>query len=219
MIYTKIVCKLINLDDELFVEMKSVLLEKFLDFVVIDKEKLTKEIVCEKVCDYIEKTLIKTDKTIESLVDYYRDSLSNLIEGYIKKKIETKNANGESEEQDTRAYKYFQYAKSTKEKDEDIHMHLEDFSRIMFCLYASIINNKMQVIEDFDLSFTSVKIHTLLGALEYEQKEEKKLFMFTLEGPSKKFDITKKYDRDTFMFIMVILMYYVLKMKEVRSEF
>ena len=212
--------ELLCLNEDVFDMMKTLLLERFVKFSFYnDTKEIAKEMIFEKLNDYIEKVSINTGKSFDELIDYYMEILCSLVEMRLKKKEEVKNVKDEKEEQDTRAYKYFSHAKKKREKKEKLIVDLDDFSRIIFCLYNEIINNEYQSISDFDLSFKSVDCSVLLNALENEKKEEKKIFMFTVEGESKKFDLTKKYSKDEFIFVMLILIYYRLRHLEVRSEF
>lgn len=212
--HVQIVNLLLKLDDNLFEEMKNILLEKYINFSIIDNEKVTKEILCEKLCDYIEKTIFKTNKSFEDLIKYYVDCFDELIGEHLEQIVIGENKKGKPIYEDSRAIKYFKEAKVRENDKKHPFIGLEDYSRISFCLYNEIIKNKRKNITDFNFSFDGIKIQTLINAIESEEVKGKKLFK--LEKLNKRFQTTNKYSKDSFMLVMTIIMFYLLKNKEVK---
>lgn len=216
--YVKIVSWMLELEDDLFEEMKSMLLEKYISFSIVSNDRITKEMVCEKLCDYIEKTLIKTDKTFDSLINKYMDSFNDLVKDYLENLSEIDEA-GKSNSIDSRATKFYKQAEKRRKDKERPLIGLEDYSRIMFCLYTEIIKNKRQPIQDFEYAFSCVKCQALVNSLESEEVEEKRIFNIKVADSTKRFNLKKKYNVDSFIMVMTIMMFYHLKSKEVRSEY
>lgn len=216
--YVKIVSWMLEIEDDLFEEMKSMLLEKYITFSIVSNEKITKEMVCEKLCDYIEKTLIKTDKSFDSLMNKYMDALEDLVKDYLENPS-GEDENGKSVSLDSRATKYFKQAEQKRKDKDHPFVGLEDFSRVMFCLYTAIIKNKRQPIQDFEYAFSCVKCQSLINAMESEEIKEKRIFNIKVADSTKRFNLKKKYNIDSFIMVMTIMMYYHLKNKEVRSEY
>lgn len=216
--YVKIVSWMLELEDDLFEEMKSMLLEKYISFSIVSNDRITKEMVCEKLCDYIEKTLIKTDKTFDSLINKYMDSFNDLVKDYLENLSEIDEA-GKSNSIDSRATKFYKQAEKRRKDKECPLIGLEDYSRIMFCLYTEIIKNKRQPIQDFEYAFSCVKCQALVNSLESEEVEEKRIFNIKVADSTKRFNLKKKYNVDSFIMVMTIMMFYHLKSKEVRSEY
>lgn len=214
--HVQIVNLLLKIDDALFEEMKNILLEKYIDFSVIDNEKVSKEILCEKLCDYIEKTIFKTKKSFDELVKYYMDCFEELVSEHLEQIIIGKNPKGKPIYADSRALKYFKEAKVRKDDKKHPFIGLEDYSRISFCLYNEIIKKKRGNITDFNYSFGGIRIQTIINAIESEETKGKKLFK--LEQLNKKFQTTNKYSKDSFMLVMVVIMFYHLKNKEVKEN-
>ena len=92
--YVRIVKWLLQIDDMLFEEMKSILLEKYISFSIMDDEKITKEMLCEKLCDYIEKVLLISNKSFEKLVNDYMDNIGDLVKEHLSKVCTAKDAKG-----------------------------------------------------------------------------------------------------------------------------
>ena len=66
-----------SFDDDTFEMLKKALVGEYLSFSVIKEDKVSKEELSEKVCDYFEKVTIKTGKSFDNLstrnlIDYSR---------------------------------------------------------------------------------------------------------------------------------------------------
>lgn len=219
MSYIEFVEKIMKIDDKLFEEMKMLLLGKYIDFSIIDDNNITKEIMCEKICDTLEKILIKTNKTFEALVNYYIDSMNGLIAGYLSKISTKKDAKGKEILEDSRAQKYFNHVQKIKKEKEFQFVDFEDYSRIIFCLYAEIIRNEHHKITDFEFSLENVKCQTIINALESEKVKETDIFALKFDKLSQRFKTDDKYSKDHFIIIMIVIMFYILKSKEVLGDY
>lgn len=216
--YVRIVKLLLQIDDMLFEEMKSILLEKYISFSIMDDEKITKEMLCEKLCDYIEKVLSISNKSFEKLVNDYMDNIGDLVKEHLSKVCTAKDAKGKERYEDSRAIKYFKQVQRKREDKENLLISFEDYSRIVICLYAEIIRNKYQSITDFDFSFEHIECHTIINAIETEGIKEKHVLNLKLSNARKKFK-GDKYSKNSFVLIMVIIMIYYLKNKAVKGDY
>lgn len=54
-----------SLDDNTFEMLKKALVGEYLSFSVIKEDKVSKEVLSEKICDYFEKVTIKTGKSFD----------------------------------------------------------------------------------------------------------------------------------------------------------
>lgn len=58
-----------SFDDNTFEILKKALLGEYLSFSIIKEDKVSKEELSEKVCDYFEKMTIKTGKSFDKLIE------------------------------------------------------------------------------------------------------------------------------------------------------
>jgi len=54
-----------SFDDDTFEMLKKALVGEYLSFSVIKEDKVSKEVLSEKICDYFEKVTIKTGKSFD----------------------------------------------------------------------------------------------------------------------------------------------------------
>lgn len=219
MSYIEIVERILKIGDELFEEMKILLLGKYLDFSIIDNDNVTKEMVCEKLCDNLEKILIKTNKTFDALINYYIDSMNDLIIGHLPKVSTRKDNKGKEILEDSRALKYFNHVQKIKKEKELQFVLIEDYTRVILCLYAEIIRKKHRNIFDFEFSFENVKCQTLINSLESEKVKETDIFALKFDKLCKRFKTDDKYSKDSFIIMMIVIMFYILKNKEVKGDY
>ena len=85
-----------------------------------------------------------------------------------------------------------------------------DYSRLMLCLYMAIIKNDFKTIDDFDFSVSSLNINKIIEALQMEKG---------LLGKKPRFDIKEPYSSDRSTFVMLIIMFYYIKSKEIIGEY
>lgn len=92
------------------------------------------------------------------------------------------------------------------------HARSLDYYRIMLCLYMAVINNKHKSISDFDFSSECLKGKMIMSALRDEE-------ISTFMGTRKRFNDKGLYSKDRSTFIMLIIMYFYIKNKEIEDEF
>ncbi len=198
----------ISLDTKLMSELRDVLFDEYVPLYIATKEELSGGILAEKLCDYFKKVELKTERNFNKLLEKYVEDLDSVVADRIAKTPKAKK--NKPMPQIPRARKYYEKAESLQKHNTESKQGLLDYSRIMLCLYASIINNGLQEIDDFELSFSSINLPTILEVLHKEAT-----------GMSKKlrFDTRDPYDLDRCSFIILIIMFYYMKSKEITGEY
>jgi len=168
----------------------------------------TVPVFAEKICDYFEKVELKTGKNFEKVVEKYTLDFDSIVGDRVEK--EPKPRKGEPTPPTPRARKYYDRACFIRKNNKDSERGLLDYSRLMFCLYMSIINNSFKKIEDLDFAFKSLNLTKMLEAMCRET---------TLLGRKSKFDIKDPYSSDRSTFVITVIMFYYMKSKEVIGEY
>lgn len=138
-----------SFDDYTFEMLKKALVGEYLSFSVIKEDKVSKEELSEKVCDYFEKVTIKTGKSFDKLIEAYTKGIDYVVGNKIAKAPKAKK-NSQVKEDTPRAAKYYEKALTIKNSRNLSTRNLIDYSRIIFCLYMEIIKNNYSVISNFD---------------------------------------------------------------------
>ena len=74
-----------SLDDNTFEMLKKALVGEYLSFSVIKEDKVSKEVLSEKVFDYFEKVTIKTGKSFDKLTNAYTKGIAYVVGNKIAK--------------------------------------------------------------------------------------------------------------------------------------
>ena len=197
------------LGEEQFIRLRDILdNERYIPFDFVDRKKIDKCILEEKVGDYFEKVeLLAGGRRFDYLVEDYVSALDSVV----RDNIDGNARSGKKEEGGTRAKMYYEKAFAMKKgclKSFDV---LLDYSRIMLCLYMAAINNKHRVIYNFDYSSECLDESRIIDSLGKEKTSA------ILVGDRKKFDTHSKYSMDRCTFIMLIIMYQYIKSKEIEG--
>ena len=183
--------------------------ENYIPFDFVDAEKITRNILEEKVSDYFEKVeLLAGGKKFSYVIDNYADALNSIVREHVEQSsLPLRNGS----QPDTRAKKYYDKACNLKKNGLETFDDLLDYSRIMFCLYMAIINKKHGHISDFDYSSESLEGSKILASLRNEKTTN-------IMGTRKRFDTKGAYSTDRCALIMIIIMYQYIKSKEVGDD-
>lgn len=180
--YTELVNYTINgLNEDSFVNLKKLLLNKYIFFSIIDDDDVTDEILAEKICDYFEILFSKTNDNWDKFLKNYFKEIDSKVGTRISPITKTNPV-------PCRARKYYERAKSKLKDNKDLtSSQLVDYYRIMFCLYNSILNNNGQTIENFDYSLNKMNLKEILldfGNITYNRQNKyfKKVKEFFDEG-------------------------------------
>ena len=190
-----------SLNEDLFIEMKDALLEKYVPLYATSKDIYNQDYFAEKICDYFKKVEINTGKSFNKLFEQYVSDIFSLVDNRIK--YQKNNP--------TRAQKYHKKAAGLKKNRQGQEMWWVDFSRIILCLYVARVGKKDEKIDDFEFSLESINIDDILQAVQKEK-----------EGPLlkwAKFDTKKPYETDRCTFVILIMVLYYLKANSVEGEF
>lgn len=129
-----------NLDQSVFEKLKQLLIGEYISFSIIDNENVTVEILAEKVCDYFDTLELKTGKSLYEYLLRYLSDLKAIVGPHIDKIPQTKRGN-RTPVVVPRSRKYFEKAVALIRGRGVSFDQMYDCSRIMLCLYATIIKN------------------------------------------------------------------------------
>lgn len=200
-----------KLNDELFFALKERLVGEYISFSFIDDEKIDKNILSEKLCDYFEKLEIKTKKQFESILQSYMGSWDDLVGRRIAKTPSTKK--NEPPAPVPRARKYYEKIQEIKKSRNLTQRQIVDYTRISMCLYSSIVEANLGEITDFGYPTKCLELDKMIASMKAE-----KPFGIAI-GKKSLFDITDLYCEDTGTFILTMIMYYHIKNNEVEGEY
>lgn len=193
----------IQLDDDLFGELKKLIVGKYISFPFIKKESITKETLAEKLFDYFGKK--KDKERFDSLLKKYISDLDSMVKDKI---VNAPKANKENPAPTIpRSRKY--YVAITERKDIISIKNMTDYSRIMMCLLMAIINNNNKEIDDFEYSTQCLDIKKLINTITTENKVKK-----SKKGWFSFYDDTF----DTCSIIILIIMFCYIKNNEIVGE-
>ena len=195
-----------QLDERFFSEVKAILIKEYINFSLINSKDVSREILCEKLCDYFEKMEFYTKKSFDKLIENYIENLDKIVNDRIEKTPKAKK--NEPTPPTPRARKYYEYVQILKRTNISTN-DLLDYSRIMLCLYTEIIQNKFNPISDFEYSSKCLNLPQIVNAMLNEKKSMLKKNLF---------DIKEHYSTDQFTFVVMIIMYYQIKIKEISGE-
>ena len=129
----------------------------YLNFYFIDEENADKNLVIEKIGEFLRNLELKTGKRDHDLADIYISYLYKYVDNRIN--------------YSTRAYRYFKKAQRIKSgisrlSEEELVQNLEDFTKIFVCLYSEYINNKKNPVSDINFYLSEVDLDSILKNLE-----------------------------------------------------
>lgn len=183
-----------------FERLKMAMLGEYISLRVVTPEQVTKEILAEKLLDYFEKFQYKTGKKFEDLLKNYTSELDSLVEPHVAKAPQ-----GKKKEPMPRARKYYEKATEIRKTIKGFS-ELRDYSRLMLCLYAAIINNDGDKITNLNYSLDCLYPDAIEAAL----KDEKESALFGKKNPKPRFDTSDPYSMDTSFFVIVLIMLYAM---------
>lgn len=200
-----------DFEDKYFEVLKEKLVGEYISFSFIEDNDITIAIFSEKLFDYFEKLQLKTGDNFDKFILKYVSDLDGMVSRRILKEPQAKK--NESEEPTPRSRKYYNYALDIKNSRKLTIKQILDYSRIMMCLYMSIINKKYNEIDDFEYSSECLNLDKIIASMKSEKPYGVKNF-----GRKTLFDIKELYCSDTSTFIITMIMFYYIKNNEVLGE-
>ncbi len=198
-----------GLDTELFNYLKEILLAyEFIPLSIIKKEEVTASVFAEKVCDYFEKVELKTNRSFDKTLEKYANDFDSIIKDKIAQ--EPKQRKNRAKPQVPRARKYYEEVGAMRENRDDPMQGLLDYSRIVFCLYMSIIKNNFKKIKDFDYALKNLSLAEIIKAMREET---------ILLGKKPRFEAIDPYKSDRSTFVITVIMFFYMKSKEVEGKY
>ena len=193
--------------------VKKALVGEYITFSILNEEDITQEILSEKVCDYFEKLGMKTGLSLDEYIDkqfnnqiaHYLKTLNSIVEPKIMQTPKTKK--NEPPAAVPRARKYYEKAVAIKSTKELSVRNLIDYSRIMFCLYATIVENDYKQIENFAYSIEKLDPGRMIDSLKNSGVIKKKWYK-----------VEEQYSTDTCFFMLAIIMLYTIINDKVEGE-
>lgn len=191
-----------SLETDKFEMLKKALIGEYLSFSIIQEDKVSKEELSEKVCDYFEKMVLKSGKNFDKLIESYTKGIDYVVSNKIAKPTQSKK-NKSVQEDIPRARKYYEKALTIKNSRNLSTRNLIDYSRLIFCLYMEIIKNNYSVIDNFDFSANVLKPNDVIKGM----KKKKEDFLIVKK---KYFNIKELYSIDTCTFVIAVILLYTI---------
>lgn len=129
--------------------------------------------------------------------------LDSLVEPHVAKTLQSKK--NEPTPITPRSRKYYEKAVEIKKAVKGLS-EITDYSRLMLCLYAAIINNGEERISNLDFSLTCLKPDVIVAAL----RNEKESALFGKKNPKPRFDTSDPCSIDSSFFVILIIMLYAI---------
>ena len=201
----------VKLNDNWLDSLKSALVGEYLEFEFIDEKNIDKSVFAEKIHDYFEKLELKTSYKFNKTLEKYLSDWDDIVKRRIVKEPAVKK--GAPVPPMPRARKYYNFAMKLKSSRNISLKHVIDYSRIMMCLYMSIINEQFQEVDDFDYSARCLDLDQIISGMKNKKADGINLF-----EKKNAFDLEDLYCSDTSTFIITIIMFYCIKNNEIPEE-
>ena len=161
----------IELESKSFLYLKDTLVVDYLDFRFIQDSSITREILAEKITDYIEKVELKNNKKFEKLLEFY----CNHLENYVAKRVPEKTTGRNKETASVivpRSRRYFEKAKQLRTLKFTNVRQIIDYNRILMCLLVEIIKNDNKEVANFDFSTSCLDETLIIPCIEKILEED-----------------------------------------------
>lgn len=203
-----------KLDDDKFLALKERLLGEYLTFFFIDEKKISKAVFSEKLIDYFEKLEIKTKEEFENTLQTYMGNWDALVSKRIAKTPSVKK--NEPPAPVPRARKYYEKIQEIKKSRNLTLRQIVDYTRIVMCLYSSIVEANHSEISDFGYPTKCLEIDRMIASMKEEKSTS--IPIGTLKKKTM-FDLADLYCSDTGTFIITMIIYYHIKNNEIEGEY
>lgn len=184
--------------------LKAMLFDQYIKLSFLDIEAVDALVLSEKLSDFFTMVGLKTFLTFDNLVMAYMEGLDSIVGPRIAK-------TGKAGTPRARKY-YDRFAGLRYSRDITVEDFF-DYSRIMLCLYQSIIDNGMTTIEDFEYSILSLDVVQIIESMLTEGSRG-------LFSPfaSKRFDTKEAYEKGSCIIVMTMIMLITIAVVEFEEE-
>ena len=161
----------IELESKSFLYLKDTLIADIFDFKFIQDGSITREILAEKITDYIEKIELKNNKKFEKILEFY----CNHLENYVAKRVPEKTTGRNKETASVivpRSRRYFEKAKQLRTLKFTNVRQIIDYNRILMCLLVEIIKNDNKEVANFDFSTRCLDEMLIIPCIEKILEED-----------------------------------------------
>ncbi len=171
----------IEIESKSFLYLKDTLLVDYLDFRFIQDSSITREILAEKIADYIEKVELKNNKKFEKLLEFY----CNHLENYVAKRVPEKTTGKNKETASVivpRSRRYFEKAKQLRTLKFTNVRQIIDYNRILMCLLVEIVKNDNKEVANFDFSTRCLDETLIIPCIERILEDSFSIFNKKIKG-------------------------------------
>ena len=168
----------------------SLLTDRYIKFIFVEKEDVSADVFAEKLLDYFRMVEMKTFRNFDDCISVYMSGLDSIVEPRVAR-FPLEN-NGEEGQELTRARKYYERFDIYKSKRGNTVDDLIDYSRIMLCLYESIVENDLHPIDNFDYDLDSIDPVAIIESMLSEEKRG-----LLSRSASKRFDTRETLEMGT----------------------
>ena len=146
------------------------------------------------------------------IITKYVADLDEVVKRYIPKEPAAKK--GEPVPPTQRSIKYYKHALEIKGSRNLTIKQIEDYSRIMLCLYMGAIDAGMKEVGNYEFSTEGLNLEKIISAL----KAEKPGIAFPI-GKKTMFNLEDLYCTDTVTFVITMITFCHIKNLEVKGEY
>ena len=128
-----------SLENDKFEMLKKALIGEYLSFSIIQEDKVSKEELSEKVCDYFEKMILKSGKNFDKLIESYTKGIDYVVSNKIAKPTQSKKNKSVQED----------IPRARMEIIKNNYSVIDNFDFSANVLKPDVIINGMKMKEDF----------------------------------------------------------------------
>ena len=166
------------------------LTDRYIQFSFIEKDDVSADLFAEKLFDYFRMVGMKTFRTFDDCISFYMSGLDSIVEPRIARF--PLDSNEEEGPEPSRAWKYYERFSTYKTKRDNTVDDLIDYSRVMLCLYESILENNLNPIDNFDYDLDSIDPVAIIESMLSEEKRG-----ILSRSASKRFDTRETFEMGT----------------------
>ncbi|MBR3312869.1 MAG: hypothetical protein IKG18_01885 [Atopobiaceae bacterium] len=180
-----------------------------IQFSFVASEDIDSAVLAEKLNDYFKMVGLKIFRNFDDCISSYMEVLNSIVEPRILKEAPTGSAGRGAGL--SRAWRYYDRVAMYREARNKTIDNLIDYSRIMLCLYESILENDLEPINNFDYDRDSLDP---LAIMESMLLEETGGFF-----SRKRIDLSKPYEMGACIVVITAIMLATIVDVELEEEY